>query len=100
MEVLKSFPDGVKEGLGYKIHLLQIGEDPLDSKPIKTIGPGVFELRDRDGKTWYRVIYYTKIKEVIYILHCFTKSTNKTPQNDLNLARNRLRILNERIKKI
>jgi len=36
--------------------------------------PGVFELRDEDRDTWYRVSY-VKIGGVVYVLHCFTKKT-------------------------
>lgn len=97
LEVLKGFPDGVKQNIGVDLRRLQIGEAPRDSKSMKSIASGVFELRDRDDKTWYRVIYYTKIKDTIHVLHSFTKKTAKTPKNDLNIATERLKNLKLRL---
>lgn len=98
LEVLKEFPDDVKQDIGGDLRRLQIGEAPLDSKPMKSIASGVYELRDRDDKAWYRVIYYTKIKDTIYILHSFTKKTAKTAKNDLNIATERLKNLTRRLR--
>lgn len=58
--------------------------------------PGVYELRDRDANRWYRLLY-VHLEGLIYVLHCFTKTTNQTAQSDINVARERLRILNEEI---
>jgi phage-related protein len=71
---------------------------PLDSKPMGAVLPGCFELRDSDKDFWYRVIY-TQIEGVIYVLHCFTKKTSKTPQNDINRAGKRLKDLKQRLAK-
>jgi phage-related protein len=50
-------------------------------------------VSDFDGDT-FRGVYTTKIKEYIYVLHCFQKKSTigiKTQQRDLNLIRARLR---------
>lgn len=54
---LQSFPDGVKGDLGYALYQLQLGQTPLDRKPVQTVGPGVYELREGDARAWYRVLY-------------------------------------------
>ncbi len=97
LEVLREFPDDIKQDIGNDLRRLQVGEEPLDSKPMKSIGQGVYELRDRDEKTWYRIIYYVKIKDSIYVLHSFTKKSGKTPKGDLNVATERLKNLKQRI---
>lgn len=97
LDILKEFPDDIKQDIGSDLRRLQIGEAPLDSKPMKSIASGVYELRDRDEKTWYRVIYYVKIKDTVYVLHSFTKKTGKTPKGDLNIATERLKNLKLRI---
>lgn len=56
----------------------------------------VFELREQDERAWYRVIYLKKVKNVVYVLHCFEKQTGKTEQQDINTARERLKRLQER----
>ena len=56
-DVLSSFPDIPKRNLGFDLRLLRQGEQPMDYRPMTSVGPGVFELRDQDERTWYRVIY-------------------------------------------
>ena len=97
LEVLKEFPDEVKQDIGNDLRRLQQGKAPLDSKPMKSIAQGVYELRDADGKTWHRVVYYIKIKDTIYVLHSFTKKSRKTPKGDLNTATERLKDLKTRL---
>ena len=86
--------------MGYALYQVQLGQMPPDSKPMKTVGPGVYELRDQDERTWYRVFYLKKIAGVIYVIHCFEKQTAQTEQKDINVAKERLkRLLGEQRKK-
>jgi phage-related protein len=57
---------------------------------MKSVGRGVFELKEQDTKGWYRVIYTIEVKGKIYVLHCFRKQSAKTEKQDLELARKRL----------
>jgi len=66
---------------------------------MSSIGPGVFELKDSDEKTWYRMIYLARIEETIYVLHCFEKDSAKTERKDLSTAQNRLSQLRQRLLK-
>ncbi len=93
LEVVRSFPDCAKQSLGGDLRRLQLGLMPLDSRPMKSVASGVFELRDRDHRTWYRIIYFVKIADRIAILHAFTKNSAKTPMNDLLIASKRLKLL-------
>ena len=96
--VLRSFPVAIKRGLGQDIQRLQLGEQPLDSRPMKSVGPGVFELRQRDDSGWYRVIYLKRIANRLFMLHSFTKKSAKTSQNDLHVAKTRLKLVQERLR--
>jgi len=58
---------------------------------MKTVGPGVSELRVRDASGAFRVIYLATRPEAVYVLHCFQKKTGKTPKADIDLAASRLR---------
>lgn len=98
-DVISGFPVGVKRNLGHAIRCVQAGIDPPDSKPMTSVGHGVYELRDADETSWYRVIYLKKIEETVYILHCFAKKSRKTPKNDLRTARTRLNALNQELLK-
>ena len=62
---------------------------------MTTVGPGVREIRVRDASGVFRVIYVAKFADVIHVLHCFRKKTQKTSKADLDLARNRYRNLKQ-----
>ena len=97
LEVISSFPDQVKQDLGYQLRLLQKGERPLDYRPMTSIGSGVFELREEDKRGWYRVIYLSRINDVIYVLHCFEKKSRELPRNHAQIAKQRLKGVKARI---
>lgn len=93
LDDIRDFPDDVKQDTGYQLHLVQMGEMPNDFKYMPTIGSGVVEIRLKDADGIYRVIYTAKFADTVYVLHAFTKKTQKTPQADLNLAKSRLKDL-------
>lgn len=94
-EVLRKFPLGAQKDLGYALYQVQLGQMPPDSKPMKTVGPGVYELREQDERAWYRVFYLKKIARVVYVLHCFEKRTAQTERKDIEVAKERLKRLRE-----
>jgi phage-related protein len=93
--VLRGFPALIQGDLGYALYQVQLGQMPPDSKPMRTVGPGVYELRDQDERAWYRVFYLKKIANVVYVLHCFEKRTAQTERKDIEVARERLKRLSE-----
>ncbi|MHB8526470.1 MAG: type II toxin-antitoxin system RelE/ParE family toxin [Candidatus Acidiferrales bacterium] len=95
--VLHSFPDLVRQNLGFQLWQLQQGERPSDYPPLPSIGTGVFELRDQDERAWYRVIYLSRINDVIYVLHCFEKKSRQIPRRDFEKARQRLKAVRARL---
>ncbi|HEY3771065.1 MAG TPA: type II toxin-antitoxin system RelE/ParE family toxin, partial [Candidatus Angelobacter sp.] len=90
LEILRGFPSAMQGDLGYALEQVQRGQMPLDSKPMRTVGPGVYELRDQDERAWYRVFYLKKIADVVYVLHCFEKRTAQTERKDIEVAQERL----------
>ena len=91
LNVLQSFPKTVRADLGSDLRRLQIGERPLDPKPIKTVGPGVRELRARDRNNQFRTMYVAKKGAEIVVLHCFIKKSRTTAKIDINTAKERLK---------
>jgi len=81
----------VFQKVGQDLHRVQLGEKPLDSRPMKSIGMGVFELRQMDRNGWYRLIYLKKIGDRLFVLHSFIKKSAKTSQRNLNIAKKRLK---------
>jgi len=98
LSVIRGFPAAVRENLGADLRRLQNGERPLDSGSMAPALSAVFELRDQDKATWYRVLY-VKMGGVVYVLHCFTKKTNQTPKGDIEIGRKRLSDLKARLAK-
>ena len=78
-----------KHALGTQLMLVQQGLDPADWKPMKSIGPGVKEIRIRAGGA-YRIIYMANIGNAVYVLHVFQKKAQKTAKPDIELAKQRL----------
>src|ERR1700688_3130335 len=96
-EVISSFPDAAKYNLGFELRLLQQGQQPTDYRPMSSVGPGVFELRDQDDRTWYRVVDMSRVHNVIHVLHCFEKRSRETPMREIKTARQRLKIVRARM---
>jgi phage-related protein len=95
--VLKSFPEEVVQNFGFELWQLQQGQRPRDYRPLPTVGSGVFELRDQDARGWYRVIYLSRIDDVIYVLHCFEKKSREMPAKDFQKSRQRLSAVKARL---
>lgn len=64
---------------------------------MSSIGPGVWELKEADERTWYRTIYLSKVGNTIYVLHCFEKDSRKTDRRDIEVARQRLSRVRQRL---
>lgn len=98
MEVLSGFPDEIKRLLGFSLRQLQLGREPTSqSRSMSSIGPGVYELKEADERTWYRAIYLARVENRIYVLHCFEKDSRKTDRRDLEVARQRLKRVRQRL---
>lgn len=93
LDELRAFPPSARREAGYQLDRVQHGLEPDDWKPMKTIGAGVKEIRVRDGRGAFRVIYVAKLGDAIYVLHCFQKKTQKTSGHDLHTAEVRYRDL-------
>lgn len=45
---LRSMSRDVQRMAGFEIHLVQLGDEPSDYKPMPSVGPGTYEIRIRD----------------------------------------------------
>lgn len=68
LEVLSDFPDEVKRSFGFSLRQLQIGREPTSqTRSMSSLGPGVYELKEADERAWYRVVYLSRIGNIIYV---------------------------------
>ena len=94
LATLRSFPQEVRDEMGYGLYLAQIREKYSEAKPLKRFGPGVLEIiADHRGDT-FRAVYTVRFAERVYVLHVFQKKSKKgiaTPQPEIELVRQRLK---------
>jgi phage-related protein len=93
---MKEFPQSARREAGFQIDRVQRGFEPCDWKPMTSVGAGVREIRITEGDPphrIYRVFYVTKLGDVVYVLHCFQKTTQKTSLRDINIGKLRLQEL-------
>jgi phage-related protein len=94
LEDIRDFPSGAKREAGHQLHLVQLGLDPDDWRPMPSVGPGVVEVRVH-GDTEHRVFYVAKFAESVYVLHAFAKKSRTTPRGDIEVGRQRLKELRQ-----
>lgn len=89
LDDLRAFPKSPRQDLGRQINRVQQGIDPLDWKPVKSVGPGVREIRIRDEGNNYRCMYVANLGKAVYVLHVFMKKSQKTLGKDVDIAKSR-----------
>ena len=74
--------------------MLQFGAN-LGLPHTKAIESGLFELRVKSKEGIARVFFCTKIGKKIVMLHSFIKKSQKTPKNEINIAKSRMKEVKE-----
>jgi len=90
LDDLRNFPDEARRAAGFELRAVQNGLEPNDWKLMQIIGPGVREILIHVLGEW-RVIYFAKLRDAVYVLHAFQKKTRKTSRHDIDLARQRFK---------
>lgn len=93
---LRSFPEDVREVMGFALYVAQAGGKHDAAKVLKGYGSaGVLEVVDDfDGDT-FRAVYTVKFEEAVYVIHAFQKKSKKgaqTPRKDVELIKRRLKL--------
>jgi len=93
-EWLKALPVEERRVIGRDLKTAQYGW-PLGMPLIRKLEPGLWEIRSRLPERIARVIF-TVHGNTLVLLHGFIKKSEKTPLQDLQLARQRLSSLGDR----
>lgn len=92
---LASFPEDVKDAVGYALYLAQLGGKHADAKPLRGFGgAGTLEIVEDHAGDTYRAVYTVRLPGRIYVLHAFKKKSKsgiKTPGSEVELIRLRLK---------
>jgi phage-related protein len=65
---------------------------------MKGLGTGVFEIALRHRTDAYRAVYAVQLGDALYVVHAFQKKSKsgiKTPKQDVDVIRQRLKRLKE-----
>jgi phage-related protein len=93
LEAIRSYPSKARHDIGGAILDLQNGSRltmPL-SRPMRSVAPGVHEIRVRDAAGIYRAFYLLESARGVIVFHAFEKRTQKTPLHEIDVGRRRLR---------
>lgn len=90
-EWLKKLSPTDKKIVGSDIRTLQIAW-PLGMPLVRKIATKLWEIRSIIASGIVR-IFFTIIGNTLFLLHAFTKKTQKTPLNELTIAKERLKQL-------
>ncbi|MBK7890112.1 MAG: type II toxin-antitoxin system RelE/ParE family toxin [Bdellovibrionales bacterium] len=95
LETIRRFSVEVRQEIGALLRLIQQGEQLglPQSKPVKQLAPSAFELRIKDRDGIYRVFYVFFDKHRVFVPHAFIKKSRKTPMQEIETGRRRLRRL-------
>jgi len=84
---IKSLSTEKKLIIGEDIKFVQLSW-PVGKPTVGSLGNGLWEVRSRFDDSIARVIFHFDDKKII-LLHGFIKKTQKTPKQELDLARKR-----------
>lgn len=92
---MASFPEDVKDAIGYALYIAQQGGKHPDAKPLRGFGSaGVLEIVENYSGDAYRAVYTVRIAGCVYALHAFQKKSKKgikTPRSENELIKSRLK---------
>lgn len=88
-EYIDSLDTKMKAIVSSKIELLEKYGNQLRSPNSKSLGDGIFELRCQQSKNKTRILYFFNADQNIVMTNGFTKKTQKTPRNEIELAKTR-----------
>lgn len=92
------FPEGAKLEIARALTVAAEGQKADNAKPLQGLGAGIFEVAVRFRTDAYRAVYAVRLGEAIWVLHAFQKKSKsgiKTPKQDIDLVRDRLKRLKE-----
>jgi len=88
-EWLRTLPDDERKAIGEDVKAVQFGW-PLGLPLVDHVDGDVWEVRTRLGNRIARVLFAVE-QALMFLLHGFIKKTQKTPQQDIDLAKDRLK---------
>src|SRR5262245_30466050 len=95
----EEFPVDVQRRMARALDVAARGEMADLAKPLQGLGSGVFQIALVHRSGAYRAVYAVKAGAPVWVVHAFQKKSKtgiKTPRQEVELIRQRLRRLQER----
>lgn len=80
-----SLDNGAKKKVAYVLDMLKV-EERLNSKFVKYIREGIFEIRASHEGNIYRAFFVFDEGNIVMLFNGFQKKTQKTPENEIKKA--------------
>ena len=97
----ENFPEGARMEILRALTIAAEGRKADIAKPLTGLGSGVFEVALAWRGNAYRTVYTVQLGADIWVVHAFQKKAKtgiKTPKQDIDLIRERLKRLKEMLK--
>lgn len=88
---IESWPDGILADYARLVELLMEFGPTLRMPHSRPMGNGLFELRPRGREGIGRALYCYVSGQHIMMLHAFVKKRRETPEEELRIARKRMK---------
>ena len=79
----------MREKIFNTIEILRVKGNSLREPYSKPLEDGIFELRCKVGRNITRTLYFFYVEKKIIITNGFVKKTQRTPRNEIDLAKSR-----------
>ena len=101
LKEFKKFPEAAQRRILVALTDTAQGATADIAKPMKGLGAGVFEVALKYRSDAYRTVYAVQIDEKIWVLYAFKKKSKsgiKTPKQDIDLIKRRIKKVKETVK--
>ena len=101
LRAFQGLPEGARSVCLDALTIAAEGGKADIAKPLRGMGPGVFEIALPFRGDAFRVVYAVQLADEIWVLHAFQKKSKKgieTPKRDIELVRERLKALREMLR--
>lgn len=94
-DTITEMPPKIQARMIRLLELMEVHGANLGAPHTTPMGDGLFELRAKAKEGIGRALFCYMKGEHVHILHAFVKKSQKTPRKDLDLAKTRMKEVNQ-----
>ncbi len=89
-DTINNWPVGIRAFYARVTERIELFGPNLGMPFTRSMGKGLFEIRAKGKEGIGRAFFCTIVNRKVVVLHAYTKKTQKTPQREIKIARNRM----------